>query len=232
VSFQAIILAGGLGTRLAPVIGDVPKGLAPIAGRPFLDRMLERLIGADVGHIIIATGHLAGQIESRFGPNYSGASIRYSREEMPLGTGGATWKALGLAEARPCFVFNGDTIAELDLARMMAQHEEVAADVTLAAYLAPDASRFGRLHIEDGLVTRFDAKGAPGPGPINAGVYLMAPEIRNRFLMPAAFSLERDFFTARLPQLRISAFSGVTSFLDIGVPGDYALAQRLEERKA
>ncbi len=224
---QAIILAGGRGTRLGTVIGDQPKAMAMVAGRPFLERVLESLARQSFGLVILATGFRKEAIRKYFGAAFGPTSLLYSEEDQPLGTGGATWRALEFASPSPCFILNGDTWVDIDFGGMEANHQAHRAVFSVAAHLAQDVSRFGALDIAEGRVVRFREKGDRGPGPINAGVYLCMPSVRSIYSMPTAFSLERDFLGPNVSALRPLAWFTSGVFIDIGVPEDLARAQRL-----
>jgi D-glycero-alpha-D-manno-heptose 1-phosphate guanylyltransferase len=223
---QAVILAGGLGTRLRAVVSAVPKPLAAVAGRPFLAWQLDMLARQGVGRVLLATGYLSDRIEATIGRSWRGMIIDYSRESEPLGTGGALRQALALLDEPNVLVLNGDTYLGVDLATMQQAHLQGGACVTIAACLVEDAARFGTLEVRSGHVLRFNAAGAPGPGLINAGIYIL-----DRGLLldaPAGpFSLERDFLEPQIDQLQPVAFEVSGPFIDIGTPEDFARAQRL-----
>ncbi len=224
---QAIVLAGGQGTRLRPVIDSLPKPLAPVAGRPFLAHLLDRLERQAVDRVILSVGYMADRIVAAFGDRYRSLSIAYSVEEEPLGTGGGLRQALSLADAFPVFALNGDTIVELDFRAMAGTLAEAAADLAIALRRVPDAARYGRAHVEDGRIVGFAARGeGTGAGLINAGVYLFAADLLGDPALPDRFSFEREFLEPRAASLRPVAFETGGYFVDIGVPEDYARAQR------
>jgi D-glycero-alpha-D-manno-heptose 1-phosphate guanylyltransferase len=229
VSLQAVILAGGLGTRLRPVVGETPKVMAPVAGRPFLEHLLASLDAHGFARVILAVGFKKEVIASHFGPSFRRLALHYSEEQKPLGTGGAVRQALRLAEAGPCFVLNGDTWLDVDHGAMLRAHVAGGARLSIAVRVEPEVARFGALEIEGGRITRFREKGPSGPGFINAGVCLLARELLAGFELPEAFSLERDFFVPRVAVLAPLAFVAQGRFIDIGIPADYEQAQRLFE---
>jgi D-glycero-alpha-D-manno-heptose 1-phosphate guanylyltransferase len=187
---EAIVLAGGFGTRLRAVVRDVPKPLAPIAGRPFLAWLLESLARSGLRRAVLATGHLAEQVEQAFGTRFAGLDIAYSREDTPLGTGGATWQALRLTRGERVLVLNGDTWFGIDHQVLAAAAP--AADVAMALRPVPDRARYGSVELADGRVTRFLEKGATGPGLINAGVYVLRRDLVARLPRDGGFALERE----------------------------------------
>ena len=222
---QAIILAGGLGTRIRATIGDKPKVMAPIDGRPFIELLLDRLAQRGVSSIIMAIGNRADVVVGHLGNNHRGLPIVYSNEERPLGTGGATKLALGRAAPGLCFVLNGDSYSDVDLAAMQQAHEVAQVLVSIAVVRLKDVGRFGALNIRDDRITSFREKAEAGPGDINAGVYLMSTDIIERMPAQEAFSLESDFFQENIDDLQPLAFAAGETFIDIGIPADYQRAQ-------
>ena len=229
---QAIILAGGLGTRLRSVVADRPKVLAPVAGRPFLAWLLDDLVRAGFETVCLATGHLAEQIEDTLGslhavPDASqSAKLLYSREEAPLGTGGAVRMALRKLTDKPTFVLNGDTYVRPDWQQMLACHETRRSRLTIGVRQVDDTSRYGAVETAGDRVTSFGEKMRSGPGLINAGVYLLQTETFAP-LNPArdSFSIERDLIAAHIPDLQPKAWLIDSPFLDIGVPEDFQRAE-------
>lgn len=228
VPSTAIVLAGGLGTRLRSVVSDVPKPLAPIHGRPFLAYLLDYLGGHGIRRVTLAVGYRGGQVEEGFGESHGPLALTYSYEDEPLGTGGAVRQALNVVNAdEPAWVINGDTFFACDLGACAKTHRDATADVTLALKRVAVADRYGLVEVGDsGLVDRFREKRPGAGGLINAGVYLLEPGALLRFDLPApAFSLERDFLEAHLLDLRVAASVQDGYFVDIGIPEDYARAQ-------
>lgn len=228
---EAVILAGGLGTRLRAVVSDVPKPMAPIAGRPFLEWLLEGLARRGVRRAVVATGHLAEVLEGRLGAACAGVALAYSREETPLGTGGALWKALALCRAPRVLALNGDTWLGADLAALAAAAE--GADGAIAARPVADRARYGALLLgEGGRLLGMEEKGPAGPGLINAGLYLLPRDLPARRPTAGAFSFEAEVL-ARPGGLDLRAVPvAAADFLDIGTPEDFARAQGLIPRWA
>ena len=224
---QAIILAGGLGTRLRTVVPDLPKPMAPVAGQPFLAWILDRLADAGFGRVVLAVGYRHDAIRDHFGFAYRGMNLAYSVEEGPLGTGGAMRLALDQISESPVFVLNGDTYLEVDYAAMLAAHVAHGVGLTVAVARVADVSRYGSLRISDGRIVAFLEKGSQGPGYINAGVYLMARGILDAFPIGTSHSFENELLVPRVEELRPLAFRAGGLFIDIGVPEDYERAQRL-----
>lgn len=224
---RAIVLAGGQGTRLRSVIAGLPKPMAPVAGRPFLAHLLDRLERGGVDRVVLSIGYIKEPIVAAFGNRYRGIEIAYCIEETPLGTGGGLRQALAMAGGFPVFALNGDTIVELDYAAMWRAREEAGTALAIALRRVPDAARYGRAKVEGGRLVGFAARGEGAePGLINAGVYLFAENLLADPSLPASFSFERDFLETRAATMRPLAFETEGYFIDIGVPEDYARAQR------
>jgi D-glycero-alpha-D-manno-heptose 1-phosphate guanylyltransferase len=222
---QAIVLAGGLGTRLRARVADVPKALAPVAGRPFLEFLLDWLDEARCQRVVLATGHLSGMIEERFGTKYRGLSLAYSREHTPLGTGGAVAQAMAELADEPTLVMNGDTWFGFELARFIAWCEDRPDSDAIALREVPDVSRYGSVQLDGDLVVEFGEKTHSGPGLINAGIYCLRRRTFAALDLPPQFSLETDFFRWHARALGLRGFVAEGPFIDIGIPMDYDRAQ-------
>ena len=221
---EAIVLAGGLGTRLRPVVADVPKPLALVAGRPFLAWQLDMLGAQGVQRVLLATGYRADLVRDTLGTRWGDMKLEYLAEPEPLGTGGALRNALQHASDRSVLALNGDTYVAIDLASMYSLHAARGAPVSMAVCRVPDASRFGTVEINAGHITAFVASGSAGPGHINAGIYVVDRQLLAD-APPGAFSFERDFVQPRVASLRPAVFLVDGPFIDIGTPDDYARAQ-------
>ena len=224
---EAIVLAGGLGTRLRSVVDDVPKPMAPVQGRPFLAFVLDQLIGAGFETAVLAVGYRHEAIRARFGEDYRGLALRYSVESEPLGTGGAIRMACEQTRAQHVFALNGDTYLELDFRSMLSAHLKFGAELSMAVCHVPDVARYGALVLRDDIVQGFLEKGRSGPGWINAGTYILAPSLRGRFPREEAFSFEHDVLAPDIASIRPRAFRCSGRFIDIGIPDDYVRAQTL-----
>jgi len=222
---EAIVLAGGLGTRLSSLLMDRPKAMIEVGGRPFLEIMLDRLAQSSVARVILATGHGRETIERHFGNCWGGIEIQYSVETLPLGTGGAVWKAMKSLSGEEALVLNGDTIFDVDLAALLSFHRAMAADVTLALKPMCDFDRYGTVECLDGRILAFHEKARMDRGLINGGVYVLNRELPGRYPFPESFSLERDFLEKMAGQIKIGGFIQDRYFIDIGIPEDYARAR-------
>ena len=217
------MLAGGRGTRLAAVVPDLPKPMAPIAGVPFLSYLLQTLIDNGFTRVVLSIGYRAEAIRSYYGARFKSLEIAYCEEASPLGTGGGIRAAMRVAGAERVFVVNGDTFVGVDYQAMLAAHP--GDDLTVALTPVPDVARYGSVEVADGRIAAFREKGLDGPGYINAGVYLMRRELLESPGLPEAFSFETDVLMGRLSSLRPAVFLASGYFIDIGVPEDYSRAQ-------
>lgn len=222
------ILAGGLGTRLRPVIGEHAKVVAQVQGRPFLAHLLDQIAAAGFRDVVVCAGFRADEVEASLGSRHGPLRLRYSVEPEPLGTGGALRHAVPLLDAPACLAMNGDSFCEADLAAVWAWHAAKRAEATLVATHVPDASRYGRVEIDaDDRVRHFTEKQADGkPGWINAGIYCLSRG-RIEALEPGRpVSLERDALPAWAAAALLYGHRVRGRFIDIGTPGAYSAASR------
>ncbi|HEY6185197.1 MAG TPA: nucleotidyltransferase family protein [Terriglobales bacterium] len=229
---SALLLVGGMGTRLRSVVSSAPKPMATLGGKSFLELLVKQLSQQGVSKLVMCTGYLADQIQEHFGDGSSwGVSIEYSKELQPLGTGGAVKLAESqLHDADPFLVMNGDSFMEVDFDRLFQTHLEKKAIITMAVRRVENASRYGAVELAaEGRITRFAEKSATEmPGIVNAGVYVFSRKVLKH--IPAGpCSLERDIF----PKLLSKGMYAVEQrgiFIDIGTPEDYAKAQQISEK--
>jgi D-glycero-alpha-D-manno-heptose 1-phosphate guanylyltransferase len=219
----AIILAGGLGTRLRTIVPDKPKVLAPVAGRPFVTYLLDQLARTGIRRVVMSTGHLAEQFADAIGFEYHGLEIAYAQEAEPLGTGGAIKFAGTHVDSPHALVLNGDSYFDADLAAYMEWHRTGGQDASLLLVEVPDASRFGTVELKaDGahVAAFLEKQPEEVPGRINAGVYLLRAEMLDE--IPAGkCSIERDVFPRWLGERDVRAWVTDGDFIDIGVPDDF-----------
>ena len=227
MELEAIILAGGLGTRLRSVVSDIPKAMAPVAGRPFLEYVLEYLSRQGFYRIILAVGYKKEMVKDHFGTSFQNVYLTYSDEEELLGTGGAIRRALNLVNSTLCFVLNGDTWIKLDFRTVFKTHLKHGPHITVVVHKVPDVGRYGAVEVRKDRVAKFSEKGLSGAGYINAGVYLISPSIFLGYSLPEVFSFERDFLSPNTDALLPFAFKAKGQFIDIGIPEDYERAQRM-----
>lgn len=222
---DAIILAGGRGTRLASALPDRQKVTATVAGKPFFCHVLDRLGEAGIRRAVLATGHRAADVEVALHAYAdSRTQVVVSTEDKPLGTGGAVRAATLSTRSDPVLVLNGDSIAEIDFAALLALHRARNAAVTIAAVRAPEPGRFGALQIAaDDAVTAFVEKADGMAEWINAGVYLFAREALAAIPAGRPVSLEREVLPV-LAGRRLYAAKFDVPFIDIGTPASLAAA--------
>lgn len=222
---DAVVLAGGLGTRIQQVLGDTPKILAPVGGRPFLEILAARLKDFGARRLVLGLGHLAGAVAAHLEAHpLDGLEVVTAVEPEPLGTAGALRSLRPHLKSDPVLVMNGDSFAGADLCDVVGAHRESGAEASLLAVEVADVSRFGRLDVgPDGLVRRFSEKGATGPGVVNAGVYLFSGAALDRIMALPGTSLERDVFPKLLKD-GVNAVVTDAAFVDIGTPQGLAAA--------
>lgn len=224
---EAIILAGGLGTRLRDVVQEMPKSMAPVNGRPFLEYQLDYLEGYGLGRVILSVGYKHEAITGHFGNEYNGMAIDYAIETGPLGTGGGLKLAMQKATAGTVLVLNGDTFFKMDLRRIFTVHRARESKLSIVLREVDEVSRYGSIEIgEDKSITAFREKSEQsGQGLINGGVYLINRKFFMEQDLPDKFSLEKDFFEKVYRDHKIYGILCRQYFIDIGVPEDYAKAQ-------
>lgn len=222
---QAIILAGGLGTRLKSLVPDLPKPMAPIGNKPFLAYLLDYLSLQGMQEIILSVGYKHDVIQAYFGDSYANMIIKYSIEDKPLGTGGAIKQALTQIESDLTFILNGDSFLQADYRAFLKQQQQSNANFTLALKHVADVARYGAVNVKDKQVISFFEKGKTGPGLISTGVYLCSKAFFNSFDLPEVFSIESDFLYHYIDSIKAEAFIVDDYFIDIGIPEDYMKAQ-------
>lgn len=229
----AIILAGGLGTRLRSVVPDLPKPMAPVNGRPFLEHQLDFWIRQGITSFILSVGFRREMIIGHFGEAYAGARIRYAVEEEPLGTGGGLLLAAAeLPQGEPFLVLNGDTFFDVPLGRLARFHEDKRSDWTFALFRSDEAGRYMGMQIgADGRVVSLRAQpDGTRHSLVNGGVYLIGAGVLEAagFSAGQKVSLEDDILPAlHSAGCRLYGYEVTGKFIDIGVPHDYARAGEL-----
>jgi D-glycero-alpha-D-manno-heptose 1-phosphate guanylyltransferase len=222
---QAIILAGGAGTRLRRVVSVVPKPLAPIKSRPFLEILFDYLAEQGFSDILLTVGYMAQSIVGHFGNKYRGIGIEYLVEDQPLGTGGAIKHALNYVSRDPVFIVNGDTFLRVDYRAVSEEHHTSGAMMTMVLKRVKDTSRYGRVHTKGDRVLSFQNAEPGNAGTINTGVYLVSKGLFERYSLPSTFSFEQEFLLPHVRDLHPLAYFTEGYFRDIGVPEDYQRAQ-------
>ncbi len=225
---QAVILAGGLGTRLQSVVKGKPKPMAEVGGRPFLEYLIGQLRRDGFTDVLICAGFLAGELERHFGNGQAwGVNVGYSVETEARGTGGALKLAEPMLSGDRSLVMNGDSLFDISLHDLADAHAQRPAPATLALARVADGQRYGGVTCApDGRITAFVEKpDAAAPGLINAGVYIIERAVLDLIPADRPASLERDVLAKLAPEeLRGVVFDGY--FVDIGTPEDYLRAER------
>lgn len=221
---EAVVLAGGFGTRLREVVPDVPKPMAPVAGRPFLEIILSTLADKNFRRVILSVGYKAKKISSYFGNTFAGMDLVYSTESRPLGTGGAAQLASEKCCEDHVYVFNGDTYLDVEIELIEEQWLKNKAPVLVARYME-DAVRYGVIEESKGRVLNFSEKTKSGPGLVNTGCYLFPKNMLLGFNGGDSFSLEKDLITPLVKSVNFGLFVTKGKFIDIGIPSEYERAQ-------
>ena len=222
---QALVLAGGEGTRLRPLTLTTPKPVMPFAGRPFLTFMIDWLGSHGVEDVILSCGFMSDAVEGVLGDIHGGIRLRYVHEDEPLGTAGPLRLALdaGALQDERLFVLNGDVLTDMDLTAEREQHERTGARATLCLIKVDDTEGYGVVPTnDDGEVLEFREK-SPGPAPtnrINAGAYLLEREVIERIPAGRAVSIEREIFPELVGE-GLYGFAAAGYWVDIGTPRRY-----------
>jgi NDP-sugar pyrophosphorylase family protein len=221
----AVILAGGLGTRLRSVIPDKPKVLADVGGRPFIEYLLDQLARNGVQTVVLCTGYMADQIQNHLGSVYNKMALYYSHESHPLGTGGALRLALPMLESDTVLVLNGDSYCGARFDEFMLWHDAHRSNATILLTETDDTRRYGRVQIDDeGRILQFLEKtDTQGPGWINAGIYLVKRQMIESIGIGRPVSIEREVFPDWIGK-GLYGFRSEARLWDIGVPSAYAQA--------
>lgn len=223
----AVVLAGGLGTRLRSVVADRQKVAAEVDGKPFIHKILGQLREHGIRSVILCVGHLAETVEQSVSGSFPELEIIYSREKAPLGTAGAVRQALTRTNHEEVLILNGDSFLKADLNAFLNVWRETELPVGLLLKEMPDVSRYGRVTLdENGRVLSFDEKGRyAGKGHINAGIYAVKRKFLEGLLTAETGSLEKDYFPELARQGKLFGCPVDARFIDIGTPESYAEAQ-------
>jgi len=224
----AIVLAGGLGTRLRNVIGKSQKVITEVHRRPFITFILDQLISAGLNHAVICTGYQGNELAVRLGNAYGPLTLYYSHEIEPLGTGGTLRHALPLIASDDALVMNGDSLCTVDLAAFYAYHKSTHAQASMLLTHVHDNRRYGSVYIDVHCrIRRFCEKDEDSGNSewINAGIYLMQRDLIATIQGTSFISLEKDIFP-RWTEKHFFAYPCNASFIDIGVPESLKKAEQ------
>jgi D-glycero-alpha-D-manno-heptose 1-phosphate guanylyltransferase len=221
---EAIVLAGGMGTRLRYAVSDVPKPMAPVNGKPFLFHVLNWLKDFPVETIIISAGYKSESIVEYFGKSFCGINIEYVIEEAPLGTGGAIRFGMKNCTDGSILVVNGDTYFPVEIDRFLHFHMEANSKFSLALKPMKDFSRYGSVECKGDEILKFNEKKFCAEGLINGGVYLIDRKFFNSLNIPDAFSVEKEVLEKYAGSGLLRCMISDKPFIDIGIPEDYKRA--------
>jgi D-glycero-alpha-D-manno-heptose 1-phosphate guanylyltransferase len=223
---EAIILAGGLGTRLREAVPDLPKCMAPVAGKPFISFVIDYYLAQGITRFIFSLGYEHEVIEDYLSEHYPSVNYDCYIEDTPLGTGGAIKKGCTLAESSQVLILNGDTLFAVDLAAVAAFHEETDAECTLSLKEMVDSDRYGVVSCDDrGRITAFKEKKWYSRSVINGGVYALNSRIFVNADLPERFSFEKDYLEKYFAEKKFFGKRQDGYFIDIGIPEDFQRAQ-------
>jgi len=224
---DVVVLAGGLGTRLRTVLGDRPKVLAPVGGRPFLDHLLARLAAEGAGRVILSLGHLAKSVLRHLETGHQPLPVLASVEPKPLGTAGAIRFVAARLQGDPVLVMNGDTWLDCDFGAFLTAHRAAGRTASLLCVAVDDVERYGSVEVAaDGSLARFVEKdpARSGRGLINGGIYLFSAAALDDLARMPGPSLERDFLGLLPPGSIHAHVAAGAAFIDIGTPESLAAA--------
>jgi D-glycero-alpha-D-manno-heptose 1-phosphate guanylyltransferase len=222
---DVIVLAGGLGTRLKSVVNDLPKPMAPVKNKPFLEYVLKWISEYPIDNIVLSTGYKSEKIEEYFKNEYNKIPIKYAREDKPLGTGGGIFNALKYTQGENVIIVNGDTYFPIDLNSFFAMHLKGKANISIALKEMENFDRYGSVSInKKGNILRFHEKRPQLHGLINGGIYVLNKRIIDIYNLPLSFSFETEILEKEMNVNLIKGFVFNTPFLDIGLPEDYSRA--------
>jgi D-glycero-alpha-D-manno-heptose 1-phosphate guanylyltransferase len=223
---EAIILAGGLGTRLRSAVPDLPKCMAPVAGKPFISYVIKYFQQQGIERFIFSLGYKQETIQDFLEKNFPSLNYSCSIEDEPLGTGGAIMKACSLSVAGQLLILNGDTLFEINLDEVAAFHEGLDADCTLSLKPMHHSERYGVVEIDHaGRISSFKEKKWYAESLINGGVYSLNREAFLNESLPEKFSFEKDYLEKFYMERKMNGIVQDTYFIDIGIPEDFEKAQ-------
>ncbi|MBC7827011.1 MAG: nucleotidyltransferase family protein [Chitinophagaceae bacterium] len=223
---QAIILAGGLGTRLRSAVPDLPKCMAPVAGKPFLEHVIDYFQLQGINEFIFAVGYKSETIIDFVEANYPDLVVDFSIEKELLGTGGAIRQAGAMARHKDVLVLNGDTIFKIDVSQLSDFHETASADCSIGLKPMTNFERYGVVEISTGnKINSFKEKQFYESGLISGGIYALNIDSFLGEDLPEKFSFEKDYLEALYTQRNMYGIVQDRYFIDIGIPTDYDQAQ-------
>lgn len=224
---EGIILAGGLGTRLQSIVSDVPKSMAEVAGRPFLEYLFDYAADQKFNRIILSLGYKADVVIDWLKSQHRPFEISYVIESSPLGTGGAIKYAFEKILGKEAFVINGDTFFDVDTHTFLEFHKANRADISVALKPMIDFDRYGSVTLNNQQrIVSFNEKQYCAQGLINGGIYVVNTELLKKIDLPEIFSFEKDIMESYINQLGIYGLVQDNYFIDIGIPSDFEIANK------
>lgn len=221
---EAVILAGGFGTRLQTVVSDIPKPMAEVNNKPFLEYVLNYLLKFNIKNIVLSVGYKHNVIIDYFGNNFKGININYAIESEPLGTGGAIKFAANKIHSKDFFLLNGDTLFDVNLNELSKFHKNLNSDISLSLKPMKGIDRYGVVEFDNNFkINNFKEKKYQKSGYINGGVYAINKNVLEK-TDKKKFSFEKDIMEKYLSKINIFAYISDTYFIDIGIPEDYKKA--------
>jgi len=224
---ECIILAGGLGTRLRSVVTDVPKCMAVVAGKPFLDHVIRYLLDQGIESFIFSLGYKHEVIEDYIRAKYPDLHVQYSIEEFPLGTGGAILLASSKLSVKNVLIINGDTFFRVNIKKLSLFHLQNNADCTIALKPLKNFDRYGVVELNTkGYIISFREKKFYGEGLINGGIYILNSKLILSIPLPSKFSFEKDYLEKYYSTHKMMGLVQDEYFIDIGIPEDLLRADK------
>jgi len=224
---EAIVLAGGMGTRLKAVVADLPKPMAPVNNKPFLEYLLNWLVRYPINRILLSVGYKAETISDYFGERFKNVPITYVVEEKPLGTGGAIKYALSFASDTEILIINADTYFPIAIDEFAGFHRSAKAKLSLALKKMEKFDRYGTVELVDATILHFNEKKFCEEGLINGGIYLADPAFINSLTLPDVFSFEKEVLENQAEKGTLKGTIFNVPFIDIGIPEDYYRASEV-----
>lgn len=221
------MLAGGMGTRLRNVVSNVPKPMAPIGNKPFLEFLLQWVALYKVNSVILSTGYKAEMISNHFGDSYNNIPLIYAHEDEPLGTGGAILNALKYSKENNLVIINADTYFPVNLDELLNFHKSAKANLTIALKYMEKFDRYGTVDLDGDTIVSFNEKRYCEQGMINAGIYVVNKEFLLEKGLPAKFSFEKEVLEKEAGTKKLKGAVFAETFIDIGIPDDYNKAIEL-----
>lgn len=218
---EAIVLCGGLGTRLSGVISQIPKPMAPVNNRPFLEFLFDSLIKNGIEKVVCSVGYKHDIIISHFKSIYKSIKIDYCIETIPLGTGGAIKKSISKIKNEEFFIFNGDSLYDVNF-NDLKKIKSNGVDICILLKKMKNFQRYGSIEFNDNhSISKFNEKQFVKEGFINSGIYYASKRILDQFPKKDVFSFEKDFLEKKVSELNFKAVLKEGYFIDIGIPEDY-----------